>query len=810
MRIILRFIAGIVSSISVIAISCFAATGIIIWHYSRDLPGFEKLQDYEPPVTSRVHAADGRLIGEFAREWRLYLPISAVPRSVIEAYISAEDKNFYRHSGIDFTGLARAALSNLRNFGSGRRPQGASTITQQVAKNFLVGTQASLVRKIREALVAQRIEGTYSKEKILELYLNSIYLGAPTPGRGSYGIAAAALNYFNKSVHELELREAAYLAALPKAPTDLHPFRNPERAIERRNYVIDRMVENGYVQHAAGEEAKRQPLGVTPYTVSPNNIAAGYFVEEIRREVQDRYGEKKLIEGGLSIRATVDPELQLMARKALVDGLVRYDETKGWRGPVQKLDLGDGDWGQALGALKVLGDVAPWRLGVVLKVAGDAARIGLHPLLDAAGNLRAERRIVSLARDGIRWTRRVRVSQLLSVGDVVYVEPGAKDPARVRLRQIPQINGAIVAMEPFSGRVLAMVGGFSHDQSEFNRATQALRQPGSVFKPFVYAAALDNGYTPTSLIPDEPVAIEQGAGLGTWRPRNAGRAGGTGPQTLRNGIQRSKNFMTVRLARDIGMPLVGEYARRFGVYDDMPFVLSGALGAVETTVMRMTAAYAMLVNGGKRIRPTLVDRIQDRHGRTIFRHDRRSCPGCAATRWEGQAEPKLTDRSDRVIDPLTAYQMVSILEGTVRAGTARVVQSVGKPLGGKTGTTNGAKDLWFIGFSPDLAVGVYIGHDNPTPLGASAWGSRYAAPIFRDFMSAALRDKPGVPFRVPTGIKLIRVDPGSGLRTSDGGILEAFKPGTAPAETALPRFSDSLPAGQQDRAALTSGSGGLY
>jgi penicillin-binding protein 1A len=810
MRYILRIIAASFSSASTLTILAASLLAMLILAYSHELPGFEKLRDYEPPVTSRVHAGDGSLIGEFAREWRLYLPISAVPRTVIEAYISAEDKNFHRHAGIDVAGLVRATLSNLRNLGSGRRPQGASTITQQVAKNFLVGTEASLERKIREALVAFRIEKTYSKEKILELYLNAIYLGAPTPGRGSYGIAAAALNYFNKSVNELNLQEAAYLAALPKAPTDLHPYRNPERAIERRNYVIDRMMENGYVQREAGEAAKRQPLGVTPYTVSPNSIAAGYFVEEIRRDVQDRYGEKKLLEGGLSIRATVDPALQLMARKALVDGLVRYDEARGWRGPLQKLDLSDRDWGQAIGALKVLGDIAPWRLGVVLKVASDTARIGLHPLFDPAGNLRAERSIVTLTKDGIRWTRRSRVSQLLSVGDVVYVEPIAISSGRVRLRQIPQINGAIVAMEPYSGRVLAMVGGFSHDQSEFNRATQALRQPGSVFKPFIYAAALDNGYTPTSLILDEPVEIDQGGGLGAWRPRNAGRGGGSGPQTLRNGLQRSKNLMTVRLAKDIGMPLVGEYARRFGVYDDMPFMLSGSLGAVETTVMRMTAGYAMLVNGGKRIRPTLVDRIQDRHGRTIFRHDRRACVGCAAKSWEGQAEPRLRDRSEQVIDPLTAYQMVSILEGTVRAGTARVVHSVGKPLGGKTGTTNDAKDLWFIGFSPDLAVGVYIGHDHPRSLGASAWGSRYAAPIFRDFMSAALRDKPAAPFRIPPGIKLIRVDPLTGLRTSGGGILEAFKPGTAPSEAIAPRFSDGSAPGQPDRAASIPGSGGLY
>ncbi|CAN7274212.1 penicillin-binding protein 1A [Bosea sp. LjRoot9] len=815
MRFVLRLFGWLFAAGTIVFVIGAVGAAGLVWHYSKDLPDSAQLRNYEPPVMTRVHAGDGSLIAEFARERRLYMPIQAVPKLVIQAYLSAEDKNFYKHVGVDPEGLVRAAITNFRSRGSNRRPQGASTITQQVAKNFLVGSEQNYERKIREALVALRIEATYSKDKILELYLNEIYLGAPAPGQGSYGIGAAALNYFGKSVHELNLQEVAYLAALPKAPTDLHPFRNRERAIERRNYVIDRMVENGYVTREAGDTAKKQPLGVNPRTVSPNNIAAGYFAEEIRRELQDRYGEKKLLEGGLSVRSTVDPKMQLMARKALVDGLVRFDEARGWRGAIQKIDLSARDWGLAIGELKVLGDVAPWRLGVVLDVTGDTARIGLHPLNETSGALRNERTTVTLGADGIKWTRRARVSQAVSVGDVVYVEPLDNRPGQVRLRQLPEVNGAITVMDPFSGRVLAMVGGFSHDQSEFNRATQALRQPGSSFKPFVYATALDNGYTPSSIVLDGPIEIDQGGGLGMWRPENYdGKS--TGPHTLRYGIQFSKNLMTVRLAKDVGMPLIAEYARRFGVYDDMLPVLSMALGAGETTVMRMTAGYAMLVNGGKRIRPTLIDRIQDRWGATIFRHDQRVCEGCDADKWNNQREPRLVDNRDQVLDPLTAYQMVSILEGVVNAGTATVVKSVGKPLGGKTGTTNEAKDVWFVGFSPDLAVGVYMGFDKPKSLGTSATAGQYAAPIFRDFMMSALKDKPATPFRVPAGIKLIRVDPKTGMRTGgEGGILEAFKPGTAPPDSysvigAAGDGSTPLSVSPGGGRSVGSGTGGLY
>jgi len=815
MRFILRLFGWAFAAGTILFVIGVAGAAGLVWHYSKDLPDSAQLRNYEPPVMSRVHAGDGSLIAEFARERRLYLPIQAVPKLIIDAFLAAEDKNFYKHFGVDPEGLARAAISNFRNRGSNRRPQGASTITQQVAKNFLVGSEQSIERKIREALIALRIESTYSKDKILELYLNEIYLGAPAPGQGSYGVAAAALNYFGKSVHELNAQEAAYLAALPKAPTDLHPFRNRERAIERRNYVLDRMAENGVIKRADADIAKNQPLGVNPRTVSPNNIAAGFFAEEIRRELQDRYGEKKLLEGGLSVRATVDPKMQLMARKALVDGLVRFDEARGWRGAIQKIDVGSREWGLAIAELPVLGDVKPWRLAVVLDAAGDSARLGLQPVREASGQLRPERETVTLGSEGIRWTRRTRVSQAVSAGDVVYVEPIDGKPGQVRLRQMPEVNGAITVMDPFSGRVLAMVGGFSHDQSEFNRATQALRQPGSSFKPFVYATALDNGYTPSSIVLDAPIEVDQGGGLGIWSPSNYdGKF--TGPRTLRYGIQFSKNLMTVRLAKDVGMPLIAEYARRFGIYDDMLPVLSMALGAGETTVMRMTAAYSMLANGGKRIRPTLIDRIQDRWGATIYRHDQRVCEGCNADKWANQREPRLVDNRDQVLDPLTAYQMVSMLEGVVNAGTAQVVKSVGKPLAGKTGTTNDAKDVWFVGFSPDLAVGVYMGFDKPKSLGNSATAGQYAAPIFRDFMAAALKDKPATPFRVPAGIKLIRVDPRTGMRAGgEGGILEAFKPGTAPPDSysvigSADGSGGSVGAAPAGGRAVGSGTGGLY
>ncbi len=769
MRFLVRFIGFLFAAGTVVFLVGVAAVAGLIWHYSKDLPDYSQLQDYEPPVMTRVHASDGALLGEYSKERRLYLPIQAVPKLVINAFLAAEDKNFYEHGGIDFSGMARAAVLFAQNYGSNRRPQGASTITQQVAKNFLLTNEVSFTRKIKEALLAMRIERAYSKDKILELYLNEIYLGL-----GAYGVAAASLVYFDKSVNELTVAEASYLAALPKAPAALHPVRNRDRAIERRNYVIDRLLENGWIKQADADKARKDPLAVTNRSNAAHIFAGEYFAEEVRRDVFERYGEKKLYEGGLSVRTTLDPKMQVMARKTMAAGLVNYDEAQGWRGATSKLDI-SGDWGVKLADVKSLSDISPWRMAVVLETSDQSARIGFQPSRELGGAVSKERQTGIITLEGVKWAKAASgsargrtpttVSQVLSAGDIIYADPLiAKDGTAVegqyRLRQLPEISGAMVVMDPWTGRVLAMVGGFSFDQSQFNRATQAYRQPGSSFKPLVYSSALDNGYTPSTVVVDAPIEIDQGQGSGVWRPENYSTGKYYGPTTLRNALTRSLNTVTVRLAQDIGMPLIGEYAKRFGVYDELPNYLSYALGAGETTVMRMVTAYSMFANGGRRVKPTLIDRIQDRYGRTIFK------------------------RREQVLDPMTAYQITSMMEGVVQRGTATVVREVGKPIAGKTGTTNDEKDVWFIGFSPDIAVGIYVGYDKPRNLGRGATGGHLAAPIARDFLKLALADKPATPFKVPAGIKLIRVDAKSGMRAGpgDGGrtILEAFKPGTAP------------------------------
>ena len=786
MRIFLRFLGFLFAAGAFVFVIGAVAASWLIWDYSKDLPDYSQLQDYEPPVMTRVHASDGALVAEYAKERRLYIPIQAVPKRVMDAFIAAEDKNFWEHGGIDLTGILRAVVTNLENWGK-RRPQGASTITQQVAKNFLVGSETSIDRKIKEALLAMRIERAYTKHKILELYLNEIYLGL-----GAYGIAAASLIYFDKSVHELTIEEVAYLAALPKAPTNLHPYRQRDRAVERRNWVIDRMAENGYITAAEGEKAKRTQLNVNPRPTGAHVFAAEYFAEEVRREVYERYGEKKLYEGGLSVRTTLNPKLQVIAKKVLTDGLVRYDEARGWRGAMQKLET-TGDWGAKLGEVRALSDIA-WRLAVVLEVTDQGARVGLQPPRDRSGALAAEREIGIIPLEGVKWVKQAdgrdrgkpvaRVSQVLNPGDVIYVETFENRPGQWRLKQVPEVEGGIIVMDPWTGRVQALVGGFSYDESQFNRATQAFRQPGSSFKPFVYAAALDNGYTPSSVVLDAPIEIDQGPGLGVWKPENYAKQF-YGPQTLRFGIEQSRNVMTVRLAQDVGMPLVVDYAKRFGVYDDLLPVLSMALGAGETTLLRMAAGYSIFANGGRKVRPTLIDRIQDRYGQTIFQHDQRECSGCKATEWASQPEPTLVDRRPIVLDPMTAYQVTHLLEGVVLRGTGTALRELNRPVAGKTGTTNEEKDVWFVGYTPDMVVAVYIGYDRPRTLGARVTGGGYAAPIVREFMKIALADRPAQPFRVPAGIKLIRINSRTGTRAGPGDdkvILEAFKPGTAPGD----------------------------
>ena len=819
MRLLLRFFGLLFAAGTIIFIVAVAAAAGFLWHYSKSLPDYSQLQDYEPAVMTRVHASDGSLLAEYARERRLYIPIQAVPKLVINAFVAAEDKNFYEHGGVDFSGIARAAMLYVQQYGSGRRPQGASTITQQVAKNFLLTNELSFSRKIKEALLSMKIERAFSKEKILELYLNEIYLGM-----GAYGVAAASLLYFDKSVHELSIAEVAYLAALPKAPNNYHPFRQRERALERRNYVIERMMEDHYITAQEAEKARKEPLKITQRPTGAHIFAAEYFTEEVRRYISENYTEKKLYEGGLSVRTTLDPKMQVLARNVLVDGFVRFDEQQGYRGAISKLDIA-GDWGVKLAEVKAMSDVAPWRLAVVLESGDASARVGLQPIRDPGGAVSKAREIGTVPLEGLKWAKPasgpmrgkvpVKASQVLEPGDVVYVEPMAGKDDQFRLHQVPEVSGALVAMDPQTGRVLAMVGGFSYDQSQFNRATQALRQPGSSFKPLVYAAALDNGYTPSTVVLDAPLEIDTGSGI--WAPENYTKKY-YGPSTLRFGIEQSRNVMTVRLAQDVGMPLIGEYAKRFGVYDNLPPYLSFALGAGETTLLRMVGAYAMFDNGGRKIQPTLIDRIQDRYGRTIYRHDSRECRDCDAEKWTSQSEPVLVDKRERVLDPMTAYQITSMMEGVVQRGTATVVKDVGKPIAGKTGTTNDEKDAWFIGFSPDLVIGVYLGYDKPRHLGKGATGGVLAAPVARDFLKVALADKPAVPFRVPAGIKLIRIDPKTGMRAGLGDqrvILEAFKPGTAPPDNYSVigvTDADGRPLGVSPEAdrAVRAGTGGLY
>lgn len=809
----IRLIGYFFGIATTLALVMAAGVAIYISAMTKDLPDYEVLAKYEPPVTTRVHASDGALMGEFARERRLFLPIQAVPDRVKAAFLSAEDKNFYSHPGIDVMGLARAMVNNLQNGGR----QGASTITQQVAKNFLLTKDQTYERKVKEAILSFRIEQAYSKDRILELYLNEIFFGL-----GSYGIAGAALTYYDKSVNELTISEAAYLAALPKGPSNYHPFRYTERAMERRNWVIDQMVENGYVTTEEGSKAKAEPLGVSPRRNGTYLFAGEYFTEEVRRELIARYGENALYEGGLSVRTTLDPHLQLIARKALQNGLQRFDRLRGYRGPKTSIDV-SGDWGVPLGEVKGLDDVPEWRLAVVLESGESGLSVGLQPKREVSGALVADRETGTVSVDDMSWAMRYvsegkrlkakSPADVLKPGDVVYVEKSGEGSG-YSLRQPPEVSGGMVAMDPHTGRVLAMVGGFSYSESEFNRATQAYRQPGSSFKPIVYAAALDNGYTPASVVMDAPVTIK--IGNDTWSPKNYdGKP--AGPSTLRAGIERSRNLMTVRLANDMGMNLVAEYAERFGVYDKMLPVLANSLGAGETTVMRMVSAYSVMANGGRQIKPSLIDRIQDRYGKTVFKHDERSCEGCVAAAWTDQPEPELIDNAEQVLDPMTAYQITSMMEGVVTRGTAVTVSELGRPIAGKTGTTNDEKDTWFIGFTPDLVVGLYIGYDKPQTLGKGATGGGLAAPVFKEFMAEALKDKPIVDFRVPDGMKLIAINRKTGMRASEGEagvIMEAFKPGTGPADSywviGMEGSADAEAISPEANKAIQSGGGGLY
>ncbi|CCQ74334.1 penicillin-binding protein 1A [Magnetospira sp. QH-2] len=804
-------------------LSLIGAGGVmyVFYTFGSGLPDYHQLNDYEPPVMTRIHAGDGRLLAEYAIEKRVFVPITAIPRRVARAFLAAEDQHFYDHMGVDPIGVARAMVTNLRNIGSGRRLQGASTITQQVAKNFLLTNEVSYRRKIQEAILALRIEKVLTKDRILELYLNEIYLGY-----GSYGVAAASLNYFNKSLGELTVAEAAYLAALPKAPNNYDPIRKRDAAVERRNWVIGRMFEEGFVDAVQRDQALSEPLIVRERSET-EFVTAEYFAEEVRRELADRYGEDGLYKGGLSVRTTIDPNLQNMAQKSLRDGLIAYDRRHGYRGPVARI-AADGaqslpaDWLAKLRETAVpKGLPKTWFLAAVDKASNDSAEILFSDASKGTIPLAELRWAREALKDQKRGPSIKRARDVLKAGDVVLVEAvterkNSKGEATsypegtYALRQMPEIQGSLVALDPHTGRVLAMVGGFSYQQSEFNRATQAKRQPGSAFKPFVYLAGMDQGFTPSSIVLDAPFVIDQGPGLPKWRPANYTKKF-YGPSTLRLGIEKSRNLMTVRLAQELGMERIADYSGRLGIYDRLPERLAMSLGAGETTLLRLTTAYAMLVNGGKTIRPSLIDRIQDRNGRTVFRHDDRPCPDCDAMRWTRQAVPRVPDTRTPVTSPASAYQVVSMLEGVVKRGTGRRIASLNRPLAGKTGTTNSSLDTWFVGFSPDLAVGVFMGFDEPRSLGRKETGSSVAAPVFKSFMGAALKDQPTIPFRIPDGIRLVRINARTGklARDSDSNvILEAFKPGTVPTAQSEAEEMDSRTYGGSGAPAL--GTGGLY
>ena len=807
----IRTFVFFISFVLLVAIGTAGGGVYLFYKFGRALPDYKQLADYEPSVMTRVQAGDGRLLAEYAIEKRVFVPQAAMPRMVVRAFLSAEDKNFFYHPGVDPLGIIRAVLTNIKNVTQGKRLVGASTITQQVAKNFLLTSDVTIERKVKEAILALRIERALPKNRILELYLNEIYLGF-----GSYGVAAAALNYFNKSLDNLTIAEAAFLAALPKAPNNYNPLNKHGAAKGRRNWVIGRMLEDGVID---GEQAKKALA--TPLIIRKRGetefVKADYFAEEVRRELVERYGEENLYKGGLSVRTTMDPHYQRIADRALKKGLEAYDRRHGWRGPIAQIDITSAsghDWLNRLADIKLPKALGAWQLAVIRGLAEKVAEIGVD-----------DGRLGSIPLAEIKWARQWlkeeklgprirRPADALNVGDVVAVsqifetEKGEPYPDNsFSLEQIPEIEGALVALDPHTGRILAMSGGYDYEKSQFNRVVQARRQPGSAFKPFVYLAALDKGFTPSSLILDAPFVIDQGPGLPKWRPANYTKKF-YGPSTMRLGIEKSRNLMTVRLAQTVGIEAIARYATRFNIVDRLPHQLSMSLGAGETTLLRLTAAYAMLVNGGKKIVPTLIDRIQDRHGKTVFHHDRRVCEKCQATLWTNQLVPNVPDTREAVADPATAYQMVSMLEGVVQRGTGRRIRDLGKPLAGKTGTTNKALDTWFIGFSPDLAIGVFAGFDTPRSLGWREQGASVSAPIFKDFVKGSLENKPNIPFRIPSGIRLVRVNSVTGQPARPGDkrvILEAFKPGTVPKGRQM-----VLDGSETAVSTPVAGTGGLY
>lgn len=785
---------GIFSLITLGIAVAALSIGSIFYIYGRDLPSHEALAQYTPPTISRIYSGEGRMIDEFAKERRLFTPAEEIPDLVKYAFISAEDKNFYTHQGYDARGIVAAMVEAARSRGQSVR--GASTITQQVMKNFLLGGERKIERKIKEIILATRVEDTLDKDKILELYLNEIFLG-----QNSYGVTAAAQTYFNKTLGELAPHEAATLASMPKAPGKFHPVRNKDRVLARRNFVLKEMAENGYITQAAYEAERELPLRSVQNGDFDSFKSAlpprDYFTDEIRRQLSSDFGEEQFFSGGMTVRATVEPEMQVIAAEALRRGLEDYDRGRGvWRGTgvtIPEDQLADEDsWRAALAKAAVPRDITlngKWHPAVVLAAGKNDMRIGIEGVdEDADGHWIVAKDVTwagPLLENGKVGRKAKKAGDLLSVGDVVLVRAMTKDAdgsfVRWTLRQVPEIQGGFMAMDVNTGRVIAMQGGFSYQHSVFNRATQARRQPGSSFKPFVYAAALDSGYSPATIVIDAPIEVNTPQGL--WRPKNSSNKF-YGPTPLRTGIEQSRNLMTIRLAQEVGMDVVADYAERFGVYDNMGQFLANSLGADETTLFKIVAAYAMFANGGERVEPTLVDRIQDRYGRTIYRHDQRDCVNCADANLPAGQAPRIFSNRERVMDQTTAYQLTSMMKGVVDRGTATNIR-VGVPIAGKTGTTNDSRDVWFVGFSSNIVAGCYMGHDNPRPLGRGAYGGTMCGPVFNEFMKEAVKKYGGGAFKVPEDGRFIKIDRFTGERLADDAsgehvVAEFFRDGEEP------------------------------
>ena len=727
-----------------------------LWYFSSDLPDYKILANYKPPISSRVHSGEGQLIAEYAIQKRLFIPYESIPKKVVNSFLSAEDKNFFSHPGVDAKSITRAIIKNLKNIFSNKRLEGASTITQQVAKNFLLTNEVSIKRKIKEAILAFRIERAYSKERIMELYLNQIYLG-----EGTYGVAAASLEYFDKAVSDLSYNESALLAALPKAPSKYNPYKSKEKAKIRRNIVLKNLYENSYINKKQYENFIKKEIKLKKRKIKLLE-EANFYSEEVRRIISDKYGYDQLYKGGLSIRTPLNSFFQIEALKALRKGLETYDRRHGWRGPLTNIKKKD--WVNDVKEYKADKSLG-WNLAKIIeinkltiKIETDKKDIGYVDFKEAS------------------WTRKKSFEDFLKLNDIIYVKKIKED--KWKLKQLPKINGSIVVMDPYTGRVLAMVGGFSFKLSEFNRATQANRQPGSAFKPFVYAAALENGFSPSSLVLDAPFVMEQGEGLKTWKPENYGKKF-YGPSTLRTGIEKSRNLMTVRVAQKVGFEQISKYANSFGIYENIPELLSVSLGSAETTLIKLTNAYCTFVNGGKKVKPIFIDRIQDRRGKTIFKSDLRKCLGCEEISYLKQEIPVIEDNREQIISPQTAYQMTSMLEGVVKRGTGRKLRNLNLILAGKTGTTNKNMDAWFLGFTSKLAIGVYVGFDEPKTLGKYETGAKAALPIFKEFVKKVIKKRDAMPFKIPKNINLVMVDAETGLPpnlNSKKIIYESFKP----------------------------------